>query len=207
MSRLYHTRSRKAKYLVGSNQFKKVSKTTIHFSEVIFYFFCVVSIFGFIVFVTNIVAEWDHNRKLVSPLADPVYAWTEPTPLPTQTPTPTPSPVVNTTYIAKKIYEKWERNGSQEQFTALHVGKTESGLRPNAVNYNCRYGEISTSCKPEDYGNAWSVDCGIFQINVMGQSCPVELFNVETNISRAYELYQRRGWQPWVAARNLGYTK
>jgi hypothetical protein len=62
------------------------------------------------------------------------------------------------------------------------------------------------ACKPEDRENAWSVDCGLMQINVKGKECPSELLDIKTNILKAYAMYKRRLWSPWVAARNLGYV-
>lgn len=79
------------------------------------------------------------------------------------------------------------------------VFKTESGLNPTAMNWNCYYNGKSKQCKVEDRGKAWSVDCGIAQINVKGKDCPAELFNPEINIAKAYEMYQKRGFKPWVS--------
>lgn len=82
---------------------------------------------------------------------------------------------------------------------ATAIFKTESGMNERAMNWNCRYNGVSKQCLPEDRGNAWSVDCGIAQINVAGKVCPEELFNPEKNIAKAYAMYQQRGFQPWVS--------
>jgi hypothetical protein len=88
---------------------------------------------------------------------------------------------------------------------ALAIFKTESGLNPRAMNWNCRYNGVSQQCKPEDRNNAWSVDCGIAQINVPGKACPEELFDYKNNIHVARsDLFDRRGFQPWVTF-NEGY--
>ncbi|HCU01444.1 TPA: hypothetical protein DIC62_01435 [Candidatus Nomurabacteria bacterium] len=87
---------------------------------------------------------------------------------------------------------------------ALAVFKTESALNPEAKNYNCRYNGKSQSCKRGDENKAWSVDCGIAQINVIAKECPAELFDYKNNIKIAKEMFDRRGFQPWVTY-NEGY--
>lgn len=91
------------------------------------------------------------------------------------------------------------------QMTAIF--KAESSLNPNAINYNCLYGIRSTSCKPGDRSKAWSVDCGIAQINIKGIICPKELFNPISNLSRAKEKYDKEGLEAWVMYKNKGYEK
>lgn len=83
--------------------------------------------------------------------------------------------------------------------TALAITKAESGMNSLAIGWNCRYGGVSMACKPEDRGKAWSVDCGLFQLNRMGQACPPETFDIAKNIAAAREMYDKRGWKPWVA--------
>lgn len=95
--------------------------------------------------------------------------------------------------IETKILEAF--NGDK---VALAVAKSESGLDPNAKGWNCKYGTKSTSCKPEDRGKAWSVDCGIYQINSVTKDCPEHLMDVEVNIAIAKEMQSKRGWSPWV---------
>lgn len=101
------------------------------------------------------------------------------------------------------IKELWK----DEARTALAVFQAESGLRPEAVGYNCYYGGKSKACKPEDRHLAWSVDCSVAQVNVKGKVCPAELMNPETNLKKAYEMYSRRGWQPWYAFSGGNYKK
>jgi len=81
------------------------------------------------------------------------------------------------------------------------VAKHESNFNPRAMNWNCRYGGKSTFCKEEDRNKAWSVDCGLFQVNFKGNKCPEYLFDVDVNISQFITMYMSRGWQPWNASR------
>jgi len=111
---------------------------------------------------------------------------------------PTPS-----SSVEDKILKAWE--GTKEEKVAIAVAKGESGLDRYAMGWNCRYWNEtkkkmeSKSCKPEDRKKAWSVDCGIFQHNVIGLTCPAELFEIDENIKLAKKKYDGRGWQPWVA--------
>lgn len=98
---------------------------------------------------------------------------------------------------------------------ALAIFKTESALNPKAQNWNCHYYDddgkrYSTSCKAEDRKNAWSVDCGIAQINHItptdNKECPAELFDPKQNIAIAKKMFDKRGFQPWVTY-NMGYYK
>lgn len=111
--------------------------------------------------------------------------------------------------IISYIATKWETEGTQKMFQAIHIAKMESGYKHTAVNYNCTYEKngaiISTSCSPQDRGRAWSVDCGVFQLNFHGQICPAWTMEYRKNIDHAYGMYVRRGFQPWVAAQTLGY--
>lgn len=104
-------------------------------------------------------------------------------------------------YIAKT----WESESNDIILQALQVAKHESGYRIDAKGYNCRYDGISMACKPEDRSKAWSVDCGIFQHNTLGTVCPAMTW--KENIDKAYKLFKRRGWHPWIVAKKLGYVK
>lgn len=103
------------------------------------------------------------------------------------------------------IEDKIRKAFPGEEKIALAVAKSESGLDPNAKGYNCKYGERSTSCKPEDRHKAWSVDCGIFQVNIVSQECPEHLMDPESNIAIAKEMQSKRGWNPWVGFWNGQY--
>lgn len=87
------------------------------------------------------------------------------------------------------------------------VRMAEGGNNPKAVNWNCHYGTVSKACLPADRAKAWSVDCGYFQINVRGTTCPDELFDPIYNVQVARSMYERRGWQPWVAYTSGSYKK
>lgn len=100
---------------------------------------------------------------------------------------------VSGSVIEAKILEAFDGDK-----VAVAVAKSESGLDPNAKGYNCRYGNRSTSCKPEDRHKAWSVDCGVYQINTLAKECPDHLMDVDTNIRIAKEMQSKRGWNPWV---------
>lgn len=97
--------------------------------------------------------------------------------------------------------------------TMTAIFMAESSLNEEAVNYNCHAykngHKYSDSCKMLgiDPGKAWSVDCGISQINVKGNTCPKELFNPVTNLSRAVEKYEKEGLNAWVVYKNKTYKK
>lgn len=99
----------------------------------------------------------------------------------------------------------------EEPETAIAIFKAESGLSLNAKGWNCRYSingtVVSKACNPEDRQNAWSVDCGIAQINIPGKECSKELLGLDKNLELAREKYQQRGWHPWTAYKNNSYKK
>lgn len=99
----------------------------------------------------------------------------------------------------KEVAQKVREVFTEEPEIALAVFRAESGLRPDAQGWNCRYNGKSQACKPQDRAQAWSVDCGVAQINTPGSVCPEHLYDVETNLIEAHKKYVRRGWQPWVA--------
>lgn len=103
--------------------------------------------------------------------------------------------------IEKIIYAYFQ----DDYKTAKAVFTAESGLREDAQGFNCRYGKISQSCRPEDREKAWSVDCGIAQINVIGKVCPDELFDADHNLMVARQKYEARNWQPWSAWKSGKY--
>lgn len=108
--------------------------------------------------------------------------------------------------IATQVREVFK----EDPETAVAVFRAESGLRADAQGWNCHYDGKSKPCKPEDRVNAWSVDCGVAQINTPGNTCPEHLYDPQTNLAEAYEKYTRRGWQPWVAhkqGKHLAFLK
>lgn len=96
---------------------------------------------------------------------------------------------------------------SDDLKTALAVFKHESGLNPNSMGWNCLYDGASKACKPQDRPKAWSVDCGLAQLNFPGTVCPKEAFDPEWNLQQARAKFERRGWQPWVAYWSDGYRQ
>lgn len=72
---------------------------------------------------------------------------------------------------------------------AIAVFTCESGLNPDAVNWN----DAKITGKPS---------MGIAQLN---RPYDVKYFDWRFNIDTAYrEFYVPRGWQPWTCAKNLG---
>lgn len=103
----------------------------------------------------------------------------------------------------------------QEQITDvlpkvfLKICKAESECNPRAMNWNCYYPDPtpadpkhmkSRACDKPDRLRAWSVDCGLFQINAKGTECPLILFDIKVNISKTVALYDARGLDPWQAS-------
>lgn len=90
---------------------------------------------------------------------------------------------------------------------ALAVLKYESGLKLNAINYNCRYDGKSKSCKKGDISKAWSVDCGIAQVNVKGKYCPESYLTLEGNMQQVEKIYKEQGLDAWVAYKTKAYLR
>jgi hypothetical protein len=89
---------------------------------------------------------------------------------------------------------------------ALAVFEHESnGGDIDAINYNCRYDGKSTFCKKGDKSKAWSVDCGVAQINVKGQVCPPQLLTKEGSIPYIEKIYKEQGLRAWVSFNNKKY--
>lgn len=92
---------------------------------------------------------------------------------------------------------------------AIAVFKAESSLNPNNIGYNCRYEYFNkktqatstkvTTCKVADRANAISKDYGIAQINDQHSKTPEMFLDPETNLRKARELYDERGWKCWYA--------
>jgi hypothetical protein len=118
---------------------------------------------------------------------------------------PTPS-----SSVEDKILKAWE--GTGEAHIALAVAKGESGknLQTDAIGWNCYYynaqgKRYSKACLPQDRSKAWSVDCGVMQINHIGKTCPEHLFDPDENINIGKSMYDARGFSPWVAYNNGKY--
>lgn len=92
------------------------------------------------------------------------------------------------------------------------IFKAESGLNVKNVGYNCHYynkngKRYSDSCKKEDRPKAWSVDCGIAQINTKGQICPEHLFIIENNLAVAKQKLDTQGLSAWNVYTSGAYRK
>lgn len=193
--------------LKGSNQHKTRRRMTV-----------LESVLTIGILATGITAWGIHDRQAfiknaISPLADPVYAAETAT-------TPTPKPVPGWVTGAQTVTEGFSQFGVKVTAQALDVAQNESGWKSDAQNWNCWYSadgtvksqktestDVSTSCREQDKPMAWSVDCGLLQINVSGKTCPADLFDPKKNVAKAVEMYKRRGWTPWVAAKKLGFVK
>lgn len=111
------------------------------------------------------------------------------------------------------------KQDSDECKTALAITEAESHFNPRAMGWNCKYSEynketkkveqISTHCKANDRSKAWSVDCGLMQINVYGQVCPEEYFDIPFNLKLAVGKYKGRGntWGAWSAFTSSAYLQ
>ena len=118
--------------------------------------------------------------------------------------------------VEAKILKAWE--GTKEGRIAVAVAKSESGLRTDAMGWNCHYinaqgKQYSKACLPQDRAKAWSVDCGVMQINHIGKTCPAHLFDPDENIKIGKEKYDNSekrigiGFYPWMAYRNNLHLK
>lgn len=126
----------------------------------------------------------------------------------------TKAPLKPITAQESQIREKACPKFGEDCDVMIAIAKSESGLRSNAQGYNCRYTNakgklVSQACKPGDESKAWSVDCGLWQINVPGaKTCPAELFNPEVNIARANgKLQSKLGLGHWVNYKNGHYKQ
>jgi len=87
--------------------------------------------------------------------------------------------------IVDYIIHKWEKHGRTETVKALSCFISESGLRPEAYNFN--------------KNGTW--DYGIAQWNqVHGQTIEELRGDWKKQIDLAYRLYTQRGWKPWYGA-------
>lgn len=112
--------------------------------------------------------------------------------------------------VEAKILKAWEGTGNGH--IAVAVAKSESGLHSNAMGWNCHYYDAqgkrySKACNPEDRPKAWSVDCGVMQINHLGKTCPSHLFDPDENIRIGRDMFNNRGFSPWVAFTKGTYLK
>lgn len=130
---------------------------------------------------------------------------------PTQ-PEPPAIPIVTPPTIDQEIERIFGDKATIAKATIFH----ESNLNLKAINYNCHYYRInsegkevrySRSCKPGDAPLAWSVDCGIGQINTRGKVCPAILFTMEGNMAAIERIYKTQGLEAWVSYTSGAYKK
>lgn len=122
----------------------------------------------------------------------------------------TPTTEHSPSSVEAKILAAWK--GTGDEHIAVAVAKSESGLHSNAMGWNCHYYDAqgkrySKACNPEDRPKAWSVDCGVMQINHPGKTCPSHLFDPDENIRIGRDMFNSRGFSPWVAFTNGLYLK
>lgn len=103
--------------------------------------------------------------------------------------------------------------------TALAITEAESHYNPRAMGWNCKYTEynketkktetVSKACAKSDRSKAWSVDCGLMQINVYGQVCPEEYYDIPFNLKLAVGKFKGRGntWGAWSTFNNGSYLQ
>lgn len=127
------------------------------------------------------------------------------TPIPTPTPSPRPEQRGEGVGTKEEVARIVRSVYKEEPDKAVAVFTAESGLNPLAKGWNCYYfredgSRYSAACEIEDRENAWSVDCGVTQMNVAGKECPAEYMDAKWNIEKSYIWkYLPSGWQPWVA--------
>jgi len=128
-----------------------------------------------------------------------------------EVPQPFMEPVVVEPVKEETIEEKFQRHFPRSHKTMLAIAKAESGLREDAINWNCYYnddmtivyetrvkGSHSAACKKQHRKYAWSVDCFILQANYKGKSCPTDV-TLDQHLEEMAELTKKREFQPWVA--------
>lgn len=120
-------------------------------------------------------------------------------------------PVV-TPEVKVHIEEVFGKDSKVATATLMH----ESGLVLNKKGYNCHYYKTnkkgvlirySRACDTADRHLAWSVDCGIAQINVKGQVCPPKLLTLEGNMEAAKKIYETQGLNAWYSYKSGAYKK
>lgn len=106
--------------------------------------------------------------------------------------------------LENRIKETFGKDG--DIMVAVALAESE-GRVEDAVGYNCWSGGRSVPCPKDERENAWSVDCGLFQINTRGNVCPEHLFDAEKNLERARQIYKEQGIGAWWAYKNGSYKK
>lgn len=110
--------------------------------------------------------------------------------------------------LEDKIQDKFGENAVK--MSAIFMA--ESGMNSKAVGYNCMYlneegKPYSRRCDIPDRSKAWSVDCGIGQINHKGNKCPEESFDIDYNLELAKKKLDTEGLGAWVVYKTGVYKK
>lgn len=97
----------------------------------------------------------------------------------------------------------------------IQIAHAESQMKVDAVGYNCYYyhGKATTTpikggskaCKKEDRSLAWSLDCGLMQLNTLSKKCPKRDSSEEyldEHLKVAAQLSREQGKCAWY-----GYAK
>ena len=116
------------------------------------------------------------------------------------------------------IESKIKQHFPKSHVTMIAIAHAESGLNENAKGWNCYYnknesivystrvkGSHSTACKVPHRKYAWSVDCGVLQLNVKGQVCPNE--TLDEHLEKVATLSKSQGFNAWEAYKNNSYKK
>jgi hypothetical protein len=118
----------------------------------------------------------------------------------------------------ESIETKIRKYFKKSHVTMLAIAKAESGLKPDAINYNCWYtkdGKISTTyvknggrtCNVEDRKYSFGVDCFVLQAHYPGRkSCPTDV-TIDEHLQEMAELSKKRSFQPWVTYNTGSYKK
>ena len=116
-----------------------------------------------------------------------------------------PIPTSMAEVVYRSIYSLTDDNKLATTLSAIAVA--ESGLIPTAKNWNCKYGKEYMSCKKEDRYLAFSVDCGILQLNFKGLHCPEWTYDMHENIKGGLKIYKEQGLNAWVVYKKGTYKQ
>lgn len=115
----------------------------------------------------------------------------------------------------ESVETKIRKHFPRSHVTMIAIAKAESHMNPNAVGYNCFYsgGKATTTpvkggskaCKIEDRHLAWSMDCGLLQLNTTAKHCPKE--TIDEHLDRAAKLSRIQGLDAWVTYWNGAHEK
>lgn len=105
--------------------------------------------------------------------------------------------------IEDKIREYFPRNWK----TMIAIAHAESGMKMNAIGYNCMYNGVSMACKVGDRSKAWSVDCFVLQRNYPGRKTCPEGVTLDMHLKESADLSRVQGLQAWVTYNTGAHEK